>query len=146
MWYSMIGTILTVVLGLLASIITQWISEMRIKNISGQIPKNHSGIFRSNAAQSIPERKISTLTTMKIESTIRKEMSSGPQYNSSKSNEDKLNFLSQASICSSNDERPISTNNAAIIQMFDDGILFEARYGVDNLAADIRDDIENLKK
>jgi sodium-coupled monocarboxylate transporter 8/12 len=149
MWYSMIGTILTIVLGLIASVITQKISEMRIKRISaGQIPKNHSGVFRSNSTQP-PERKISTIAhdaTAKIESTIRKVMSSGnlSHYNSSsRKEEDTLNIVNEASIQSTIE----NTACASVIQMFDDGIVFEAKKrGIDNLAMDFGSDIDICKK
>jgi Na+/proline symporter len=152
MWYSMIGTILTIVLGLLASVITQWISEMKIKKISAQIPKNHSGVFRSNSSQA-PERKISTIAhdaTAKIESTIRKAMSSGhlSHYNTSRKDEDTLNIVNECSIQSTIGNNACA-NNASVIQMFDDGIVFEAnkKRGIDNMAMDIGgSDIDIFKK
>ncbi|KAG5683611.1 hypothetical protein PVAND_012884 [Polypedilum vanderplanki] len=131
-WYSMIGTILTIVLGLIMSIITQCISEMKIKKLSGQIPKNNSGIFRSNSMQQErPERKISTIAhdaSIKIENTIRAMTNN----HISQKHEDTLNFVNEVSI-QSTIENTTSSNNTSVTKMFEIGEVARKR-GIDNMA------------
>lgn len=145
MWYSAIGTMLTIVLGLIISIITQWISDARIKKLSAQIPKNHSGIFRQS-----PERKISAIAHnmchdagIKIESTIRKAMSNShlPHLNN-RTEEDKMNIVNEVSIQSTVDEFS-TTGGKSVIQIFDDG---DEYGGIDNPAVDLSNDVDNFKK
>lgn len=145
MWYSMIGTLLTIVMGLIISHVTQFLSEMKIQQIADQIPKNKSGIFRKISMYH-PERKISTIVnnmasdaSTKIENTIRRAMS-----NSHLSKEDKLNIVNEVSIQSTSDTVECSGNMSSVIQMFDDGRPFVL--GIDNLAVDLRYDVNDFKK
>lgn len=161
MWYSMIGTMLTIILGLIASFITQWLSERSIRKLGGQIPKNNSGIFTQTCVHHHhhhhhhPERKISTIAhdaTAKIESTIRHAMHNAhlphlPHYNiNSKISDDEINIVNEVSITSTigNDEYA-GNSGASVIQMFDNGIEF-GKQGVDNLAVDLSYDIHDFNK
>lgn len=152
MWYSMIGTLLTVILGLIASYITQYLSDIKIRKIADQIPKNNSGVFRPTEH---PERKISAIAhhmaadaTAKIENTLRRAISHThmphmPHMHHVLS-EDRLNIVNEVSIQSTTETTECAGNVTSVIQMFDDGRPFEL--GIDNLAVDLSYDIDDFKK
>jgi len=152
MWYSMIGTLLTVILGLAASYITQYFSDKKIQEIADQIPKNKSGIFRKTSTANHPERKISTIAhnmvmdaSSRIESSIRRAISNPhlPHLSHMKS-EDKLNIVNEVSIQSTSEPSQYAGNINSIFQMFDDGKPFQL--GIDNRAVDLSYDVSDFKK
>lgn len=152
MWYSMIGTLLTVILGLAASYITQYFSDKKIQEIANQIPKNKSGIFRKTSTATHPERKISAIAhnmvmdaSSRIESSIRRAISNPhlPHLAHLKS-EDKLNIVNEVSIQSTSEQSQYGGNINSIFQMFDDGKPFQL--GIDNKAVDLSYDVSDFKK
>lgn len=123
MWYSMVGTILTIIFGLIASEIVQFISERNIKKLTKELPEKEDevqGTFKSES-----ERKISAIvqldaaTASKIENTLRRAMSSSHMPHLRIIDDgDKMMILNEETLQVSTPIAVDSNRNASVIQIF----------------------------
>lgn len=133
MWYSMIGTLLTILFGLIASEIVQFISDRSIRKLTSSSPEKN-------------ERKISAIvqidsaTAAKIENTLRRAMSaSNMPHLRIIDDDDKMIIVNEETITVSS---PIGgSKNASVIQIF---LEKKEKEGLENPALDLSD--ENCKK
>lgn len=132
MWYSMIGTLLTIIFGLIASDIVQFISDRNIRKITS-----------SEKVETQNERRISAIvqidsaTATKIESTLRRAMSaSNLPHLRIINDDDKMIIVNEETMTATS---PIDSNrNASVIQIFLDKK--ESLEGIVNPALDLSND------
>lgn len=136
MWYSMIGTLLTILLGLIASEIVQFISDRSIRKITSAEKVEPENERRISAIV-----QVDSATASKIESTLRRAMSPShlPHFRII-NDDDKVMVINEETMASSS---PLdSIKNISVIQIFLDKK--EKLEGIENPALDVSD--ENLKK
>lgn len=124
MWYSMIGTILTIVLGLTISIITQSYDEWKINRIADSRPER----FSSNSFRE-STRKISMIvqqSTSKIENKICDVIS-----HSTIDEIDRMRIINEETI-----QAGENRENISVISVFNNN----QNAGIDNLGMKIEDD------
>jgi solute carrier family 5 (sodium-coupled monocarboxylate transporter), member 8/12 len=122
MWYSMIGTLLTVTFGLLLSIITHWYEKRQIiKILSEQSNEggDNSGLKSSHPSSRRVSERLQTISHDVMQSATKIEKKilgvlSPSQYNNS-NGDDKMNMINEESIQSES-----STHNGpSITKMFE---------------------------
>lgn len=142
MWYSMIGTILTIIFGLIASDIVQYISDRNIKKLTS-LPEQNETQGRFNKSES--ERRISAIvqldaaTATKIENTLRRAMSnSNMPHLRIIDDGDKMMICNEETLQAFTPDEMDRTRSASVIQIFLDKK--ESLRGIDNPALDLNND------
>lgn len=145
MWYSMIGTILTIIFGLIASDIVQFISDRKIKKITAD-QNETQGTFNKSES----ERKISAIvqldaaTAAKIENTLRRAMSnSNMPHLRIVDDGDKMMIFNEETLQVSTPIEIDSARSASVIQIFLDKK--ESLKGIDNPALDLKNDEKKVE-
>lgn len=128
MWYSMIGTLLTVVFGLLISVLTQYYEERQIAKISASAREqvDNIGRFTPNSLSTVT-RKVSTVVqTMTHDMTAK--IDNRPPILHSKANDlDEIDIMNDETI----QVGGTSQNTTSVIGLF----------GIDNQALIINDEV-----
>lgn len=151
MWYSMIGTLLTIFFGYTASIIVQFVSDRNIKKLTSMTEKEETqGTFNKSAS----ERKISAIvqldaaTAAKIESTLRRAMSNSQMPHLRIIDDgDKMMILNEETLQVSTPMTVDSARGTSVIQIFLDKK--EQLEGYDNPNLDLSNDdvdVDSVKK
>lgn len=149
MWYSMIGTMLTIFFGYTASIIVQFVSDRNIKKLTSMTEKEETqGTFNKSAS----ERKIvqlDTATAAKIESTLRRAMSNSQMPHLRIIDDgDKMMILNEETLQVSTPMTVDSACGISVIQIFLDKKEQQQQLeGYDNPNLDLsNDDVDSIKK
>lgn len=137
MWYSMIGTLLTIIFGLLFSVITQAYEEWQIKKLSAVAHGENLGRFTSTSLTP-PSRKISTImhsmahdvthSTNKIEHKLWNVIAHHEKDSETR------NIINDETV-QVGQEQPSGTSVMTV---------FENKSGVDNKAIDLSDEIRRM--
>jgi Na+/proline symporter len=149
MWYSMIGTLLTIFFGYIASIIVQFVSDRNIKKLTSMAEKEETqGKFNKSAS----EQKISAIvqldseTAAKIESTLRRAMSNSQTPHLRIIDDgDKMMILNEETLQVSTPMTIDSTRGTSVIQIFLDK-KEQHLEGYDNPSLDLSNEDASVKK
>lgn len=140
MWYSMIGTILTIIFGLTISVITHAYDKWQIKKITPSVQENKPERFTSNSLMA-SGRKLSVMvhnmtqdmrqSTAKVENKICDVISHSVLHNE---DDDRMAIINEETL-----QVGEQRENASVIGMFD-----KSRSGIDNPAMKVDD--EEIRK
>lgn len=136
MWYSMIGTLLTIFFGLLISVLTQSYDEWRIEKITSSVAKDENpGKFTSNTS---PERTIAAIvheSTTKIEHKLW-DVITHPHLHHDAA--DRIQIMNDDETVQVGQQQLSQQNGTSVMKMF------EVDLGIDNKAMSLSN--EDIRK